>query len=498
MIRSLYGKLSAILLVLFLFMGVIFVSLSLISNRMYFQEASQKLNRSIAKHLVANRMLMKDGEVNQQVLAEIYYDLMDINPSIEVYMLDTYGHVLSSSIDKEKIKQDHISMEPVFDFLGGNRPFPILGDNPTSPGNRQIFSACPIPITGTPEAYLYIILGKTGEKPITGMLKGSYIARMSVYVAVSGLILVSLFGLYLFRNLTGRLRRLTSSVESFREDGFEEDLDMLDFKEPDAGDEIDILGAVFGRMAKRITDQMTELESADSLRRELVTNVSHDLRTPLTSLQGYLETLIMKEDLTEDQRNRYLETALKHSDMLRKLVADLFELSRLDAHEVRIDPEAISLCELIQDILQKFQLFAQERDILLNSDFEQELPFALADIGLVERAIENLIQNAMLYTPPGGKVTVSIRPEEDRLLVQVNDTGRGIAEEDLPFIFDRYFRVADGEVNKPAGTGLGLSIAKRIIELHGQTLEVVSEINKGSTFTFSLPLSSPESHECKV
>ena len=112
--------------------------------------------------------------------------------------------------------------------------------------------------------------------------------------------------------------------------------------------------------------------------------------------------------------------------------------------------------------------------------------------------MENLIQNAMLYTPQGGKVTVSIKPEEDRLLVQVSDTGRGIAEEDLPFIFDRYFRVDDGEPGATTGSGLGLAIAKRIVELHGQTLEVASEVNKGSTFTFSLPLSSPESHECKV
>ncbi|MFV1957223.1 MAG: sensor histidine kinase [bacterium] len=497
MIKSLYGKLSVVLLSLFLLMGLLFISLTLVSNRMYFLEASQKLNRSVAKRLVSNRMLIEGGKINQQALQQIYSDLMDINPAMKVYLLDPNGHILSASVSREKIKRDHVSMEPVFAFLSGRSHYPILGDNPVDPGAKQIFSACPIPITGSPEAYLYIVLGGTDDEPIAGMLGRSRIVRMSIYVAVAGLVLVSFFGLYLFNSLTRRLREVTNSVKSFREDGLVRPLELKHDLESEGGDEIDRLSSVFGRMAERINDQMAELKNADSLWKELITNVSHDLRTPLTSLQGYLETLLLKEDLTEDQRSEYLHIALKHSDRLRKLISDLFELSRLDAREVQISPEEFSLCELTQDILQKFSLSAQEKGILLIPDFGRELPFVSADIGLVERALENLIQNAIQYTPTGGSVTVSIEPTADRLVIKVVDTGRGIDEENLPAIFDRYYRIDDGERDTTAGAGLGLAITKRIVELHGESLEVTSTVGVGTEFFFGLPVSSPESHECR-
>ncbi len=395
MTRSFCGKLSVILLSLFLLMGLLFISLTLVSKRMYFLEASQKLN-------------------------------------------------------------------------------------------------------GSPESDRYVVLDGAVDEPMAGMVGRSRILQISISVAVAGLVLVSFFGLYLFNSLTRRLREVTDSVESFREDGLIRTPELKHDPESEDGDEIDRLSAVFSRMAERINDQMAELKNADALRSELITNISHDLRTPLTSLQGYLETMLLKEDLTEDQRREYLKIALKHSDRLRKLISDLFELSRLDAREVQMSPEEFSLCELTQDILQKFSLSAQEKGILLISDFGQKLPFVFADIGLVERALENLIQNALQYTPAGGSVTVSIEPTAGRLVIKVADTGRGIDEENLPDIFDRYYRVDGGERDTQAGAGLGLAITKRIVELHRESLEVASTVGEGTEFYFGLPVSSPESHECRV
>ncbi len=495
MIRTIYGKLSVILLGLFTLMGLVFILLALLSNHMFLQEMNQKLNRSVAKHLVTTRLLFTEGKVNPKALNEIYSDLMEVNPAIEIYLLDSYGRILSSSADKEDVKLDHVSLEPIIRFLGARARFPIFGDDPVDPGNRKIFSACPIPVSGPGEGYLYIVISSGGMDSPLAMFRGSNIAKLSVYAVVIGLLLVSLFGLFLFNHLTKRLRILTGKMESYRAGETADDIGIVP-KDEDRGDEIDRLGTAFTHMAHQISEQMEKLRTSDSLRKELVSNVSHDLRTPLTSLQGYLETLLYKKDLTPEDRQHYLETALKHSDRLRRLVSDLFELSHLDADEVGIAQEAFSICELAQDVLQKFQLTADKKGVQLLSDFDGQLPFVLADIGLMERALENLIKNAIQYTPEGGEVTVAISRDGQGLVLRVKDTGNGIPEEDLPHIFDRYYRSKETSSELPEGTGLGLAITRRIIELHGSTIDVQSAVGEGTRFTFRLAAASPTGQEC--
>jgi signal transduction histidine kinase len=385
------------------------------------------------------------------------------------------------------LKTDHVSMEPIFLFSEAKARLPILGDNPREPSVKRIFSSCPIPVSGETEGYLYITLGEGELETITGMLRSSHIVNISIYAAVASLLLVSAVGLLLFNQLTKRLRSLSKELERFKEGGFSAPFTEEIGRSRTGGDEIDRLQSVFREMAAMISEQVRELKESDSLRRELVTNVSHDLRTPLTSMQGYLETLAVKRDLTIEERKEYLERAIGHSDRLRRLISDLFELARLDAHEVKAHLEPFALGELALDVLQEFQLLAEDRGIKLVSDLDPHLPFVMADIGLVERALENLIKNAILYTPRGGIVTLTVKPGQDQLTVEIADTGKGMREEDLPHIFDRYYRADTAEDETTDGTGLGLAITKRIVELHGSSITVESNPGAGSTFSFALP-----------
>lgn len=491
MLRTIYGKLSAIMLALFYAVGFLFILGTLFSNRMYFQEASQQLNRNVAKQLVLKQDLISEGVVNRAALDQVSGDLMAINETADVYLLDLSGRILYSSLPEGDLKTDHVAMEPVHLFTEGKARFPIMGDNPRDPASRRIFSSCPIPVSGDPSSYLYVTIGEGELATITGMLKGSRIVNITVVTAVSSLFLVSAIGLLLFNHLTKRLRSLAREVELFKRSGF-----TASFGESDPGsrrgdDEIDRLQATFREMADMISEQMHELKEADSLRRELVTNVSHDLRTPLTSMQGYLETLAVKKDLSSEERQEYIDRAVEHSNRLRRLITDLFELAKLDAREVELHPEPFSLGELALDVLQKFTLMASEKGVRLVCNPDPQLPFVAADIGLVERALENLIKNAILYTPGGGTVTLAILPGEDRLRIEISDTGRGISSKDLPYIFERYYR-ADTVGEEPAdGTGLGLAITRRIVELHGSAIVVQSEPGSGSVFTFHLPTAGP-------
>jgi signal transduction histidine kinase len=198
----------------------------------------------------------------------------------------------------------------------------------------------------------------------------------------------------------------------------------------------------------------------------------------------------MKEGrLTDDERRSYLATAVKHSEQLGKLVAALFELAKLDSPDVQVRTENFSLDELIQDILQKYRLAAELKHVNLGMDVENDLPHVQADIGLIERVFENLIDNALRYTPMGGAIHIEARHDQDRVSVRVCDTGTGIASEVVPHLFDRYYRRDRSRKDPNAGSGLGLIIAKRILELHGSDIAVTSVVNSGTTLTFTLPRS---------
>lgn len=224
-----------------------------------------------------------------------------------------------------------------------------------------------------------------------------------------------------------------------------------------------------------------------ALRRDLIANVSHDLRTPLVSLRGYLELLAAKgDDLPAAQRAQYLGIAVRQSERLGTLIDELFELAKLDFKGMTLQRERFALAELAADVVQKFRLEAQGRQVALQLHTPARLGFVEADLGLIERVFENLVGNALRHTPAGGTVELRVVEGGAGLLVEVADSGRGIAAADLPFIFDRHWRGGNGP--RGEGAGLGLAITRRILELHGSTIRAESDGCSGSCFGFRLPL----------
>jgi len=490
MIKNLYQRLAAVLLGLFLLIGVLYIVLTVYTTRLYFQEVNQKLNRILAQHLVSENILLKDGRVDNKALQNIFHMLMVVNPVIEAYLLDTKGTILSYSAPPGKVKRRSVSLDPIKRLLSGTSSLPVLGDDPRDLHHEKIFSAAPIYRGGHIEGYLYIILGSEAFETEAEMLQGSYILRLSIWAAAGGLLFALLAALLLFSRMTRPLRQLAVHMENFRQGGFAEPPHLPEGLRDLPDDEIARISAIFVQMSDRIADQIKGLKEADRLRREFIANIAHDLRTPLTSLQGYLETLLMKMGrLTEDEQRNYLATAVKHSERLGKLVESLFELAKLDSPDVQVRPESFSLDELIQDILQKFRLAADQKGVSLHMDIANDLPHVHADIGLVERVFENLIDNALRYTPAEGTIHIQADHDRERVSVRVSDTGSGIAQDSIPHLYDRYYRRDRSRKDQTAGSGLGLIITKRILELHGSDLAVSSVVSGGTTFVFSLPVS---------
>jgi len=494
MFRSLYSKLAAVLTGLFCLVGLSFVVVTMFSTEMYQQEVNQRLNRKLAEHIVTQKLLMQNNRVNEGALEEIFHMLMVINPSIEIYLLDTEGNILAFSASPGKVKRKRVDLGPVRTWLSGDATMPVLGDDPRDPEGKKVFTVAPIPEQGKLQGYLYVILGGETYDSVVQKLKGSYILQLSTWMIAASLLFALIAGLLLFALLTGRLKRLASVMDAFRRGATLNQIDFPFRKGKRSADEIDRLGATFKEMTERIEDQMGKLRMSDALRRELIANVSHDLRTPLATLQGYIETLLLKEGhLREEEKRSYLETAISHCERLSKLVSELFELAKLDSDEIRLEREPFNLSELVQDVVHKFQLKAKEKRIRISMKIEKDLPFVNADIGLIERVLENLIENAIRYTPQGGSIRLLLARLKKNIAVQIRDTGCGVPEKELPNIFNRFYQFDKSREGEMGHSGLGLAITKRILQLHDRSIKVTSVVNAGTSFTFQLPVYTPAS-----
>ncbi|MEL6275249.1 MAG: HAMP domain-containing sensor histidine kinase, partial [Bacteroidota bacterium] len=289
-------------------------------------------------------------------------------------------------------------------------------------------------------------------------------------------------GLLAIWYLTRNLRRITETVSRFREGDY-----TARIPQRSKGDFVG-LADTFNDMADKITANIDEMKSLENLRRELIANVSHDLRTPLAIMQGFVETLLMKNStLSSEDREKHLKTVLSGSERLSGLISQLFEYSKLEAQQIEPHKEAFHVGELAQDVAHKFSVLAKEKDIDIKVDLPQDLPLIFADLGLVERVMNNLMDNALKFTPKGGTITLQMLPTDDSVEVRIVDTGPGIPEADQAHIFDRYKKASRSIDGSNQGAGLGLAIVKKILELHDQSICVQSRVKEGTTFIFQLP-----------
>jgi len=276
-------------------------------------------------------------------------------------------------------------------------------------------------------------------------------------------------------------------VQAFRSSGLDRDKLAISHWPSNSKHEINQLGSAFENMAYQLIEQYKKVKDTDELRRELMSHVSHDLRTPLASLMGYLETWQMKQsELSPEQSREFVSTAHKNAQIISQLIEQLFELAHLDSGDVEVHYEAISIAELVQDVLQKFSLEAEQREVTLDVSPKDPALMVMADIEKLDRVFTNLVGNALRHCKPGDHITINLANETKRVLVQVKDSGIGIPRSDLPYIFNAHFKAANSVRGNNAHGGLGLAITKKLLALHNTTIRVNSVENQGTEFDFFL------------
>lgn len=478
--KKFFRKISLILLSVLTVLGVAYVFITVSLSQTFYQETNQQLYGSLAGYVSMELEEMTKDSIDAEEIKTFLHRLNVANPAVEVYFLDEKGEILFSDIEPSKLARTELDLVPINKFIDAEKKPFILGNDPKDLKCELPFSAAKIKKTAALDGYVYILLSSEQMSSVNTDRFFSLIPRIGG-IAFAFALLIAL-GVGLFANwlVTRNLAGISKTVQRFKDGDY-----SARIEEEDKGDFM-LLGDTFNEMAAKIEENITSITSLEKLRRDLIANVSHDLRTPLSIMQGYVETLLMKnEDLPAEKRKHYLNIVLNSAQSLSDLVSQLFEYSKLEARQVEPKKEHFALTDLVQDVAAKYKLPTEAKSIELNTEIKGIFPLVFADISLIERVLQNLMDNALKFTPEGGRITLKVSRVKEQTRFGIADTGSGIPPDELPHIFARYHQ-AQKNAEKSKGAGLGLSISQKILEIHGSELRVTSEMGKGTEFWFVL------------
>jgi len=459
------------------------------SVRAYYADmVYEKANGFVERVLEMHPNLWDDYRRNPDGFGARLREFTLYSPNSGLYLLDDEGRVLASSgDDRHDTRGFRVELEPLRTAIAAGSDAPLVSSDPERDGHHCLVAARPVMAGGQSVGWLYVVSRGnelSGQEP--GLIR-SYAVRTAVTISLMTLAIGVLLTISMLALLTRPLISLTRVVEGVRDSGFSQELCGSILPNCARDDEIGRLSRTFRDTFERLRVEMQRVEQTDARRREMVASVSHDLRTPLTALIGLLETIRMKADtMPADQQQALLERALQNGHHLQRLTDALAELARLDNPEFETHPEPIAIGELADDVVQRFAERAAADGLQLAIEYPDGLPLANVDAGLVERALANLLDNAIRVTPPGGRVLVRVLRDGAGVRLEVSDTGPGVAPEDQPRVFERFYQ-ANRHRDLRGSAGLGLAIVRRVAELHGGQAGLQSRPGQGSTFFIALP-----------
>lgn len=484
---NLSQRLTLLFILLLTLCATIAGAVQLYTSMQFGNAMVQRLSANLAQQIVQGEPLLDArGQVDRRTLKPLFDRLMTFNPSVELYVISPDGEILADAAPPGHIKRQRVDITPVEHFLN-QLAMPVYGDDPRSLEKQKVFSAAPIRQDGELRGYLYIIL--QGEE-LNALAENAWHKTLwntllwsLLLVVVIGALVAMLVRHWVTRPVN-QLIRDTNQIETDSISAIKQLAAQPTVAIP--GDEVALLRNTFIELARKIASQWDQLADSDRQRREFIANISHDLRTPLTSLLGYLETLSMKAaTLTPEESRHYLEIALRQGHKVRHLSQELFELARLEHGAIKPQRERFALTELVSDVVQKFDLPLETQRIALQTEIASHLPLVNADVSMVERVVTNLLDNAIRHTPAGGAIRLKIWQQAGELQMEIADSGPGIDRAMREQLFLRPSALTQQATQEKRG-GLGLLIVKRMLELHGGGIGLV-ESTSGACFRFWLP-----------
>ena len=322
--------------------------------------------------------------------------------------------------------------------------------------------------------------GQGGPGPGPAFGQQVVIDRVNQAVIVGGLVALIaalLIGFFVFRGITRPVEQLTHAAQSLAKGDLSTRVEVDSHPTRLGNDELSDLGTAFNVMADH-------LQQSERLRRDMTADLAHELRTPLAVMRGNLEAMV---DGVYPLDAEHIKPAVDQVNLLARLIEDLRTLAMAEAGQLRLVKRPTDLSALISNTLTSFEAPASSQQITLRSDIASDLLSIEIDPDRIQQTLAILISNALHHTPANGSITIEACHETDRVLIEVTDSGAGIPPEDLPHVFERFYRADKSRSRESGGSGLGLAIAKSIVEAHGGTIGVQSELGKGTTMIIQLP-----------
>ena len=431
-------------------------------------------------------------------------NLVLFEPDTQLYLLDAQGTVLSSTGNTILPAGFKVALAPIREAVSGSDMPYVMGDDPERLDANAIIAVRALrrtlirndePVAG----YLYLVCRKPVLPQGRLQVLGNTFALPALAAIVGVVLLATLLAAWITAAVTRPLRQLTSAVATISQHGLEDGQPAAPegLLPTRTADEFGQLTTAFETMFATVRRQWAALRRLDHFRREGVSNLSHDLRSPLTATAACLETLEGRwaGDTLRDADRELVAMALRNTRNAARLVQSLGDLAQLDEPEFKLRTEVLDAGELLDDIALRFGQRAASLRVVLQAQHQDDAaaPFAALDIELFERAVANLVDNALKFCRPGDRIVLAAQVRDQTVEVSVSDTGAGIAQADVPHLFDRFYqsRSSVAPATGEGGKGLGLAIVKRIAELHGGTVSVTSAAGAGTCVTMRLPAILP-------
>ena len=422
---GIFTRISVLVFILITVLSILFIAITYLSTTHFYQAGTQLLNKDVAAHVAKFTSPFEENGINKKKADSVFYNAMVLNPSIEVYFLDTTGKVLYYQSPDTVIQLWNLPLEKIRRYINSQGSEYITAPDPKDPSQEKVFSASEVYNHSKRLGYIYVVLGGKEYGNAYSMLFGSHIGSLGLKVFIIVVVLSLLISIFYFNRLQKNYRNIIQVLERYQ-DG-----------DPDARfpstmrNEFAPITASFNTMADLLSNNLHKLHKSEKERKDFIANISHDLRTPLAVARGYTETLlagIQKQNTSKEQETEYGQLVLKKIQHVEKLVQQLSELSKMESLESMPSREPFLFSELLDELVKTYQMPAAEKNIQLNCTGCRDMYWINADIRMMERVIQNLLDNALKYTPSGGSIHVTLRQEGHELAAIFENSGGPLPE----------------------------------------------------------------------
>jgi two-component system, OmpR family, phosphate regulon sensor histidine kinase PhoR len=417
---------------------------------------------------IADHMLDYNQDLNSQ-LDEL--ELVDGHEETRFTIIDLAGKVIADSdVNNSSLLENHLDREEVKEALQNGVGYAIRESE-----TLKISMLYVAALSENGDYILRMAIPFSGLEQYVGILIPSIIISISVTLVIS-LILAEHFS----KSVTKPLSEIAEEMSKLKEEN--PDFHFKDYQY----EEMNVIADTTLQMAKSVKESMNRIEFEKMIRQEFFSNASHELKTPLTSIRGYVELLENDMANGEVMKKDFLTRIKKETNNMTNLINDILMISRLETKEAEVVIGEVSICPILTEVCSALEPLAKENQVTVRTSCK---PIVMtANTQQIRELISNLITNAIKYNKPGGTVDITVTSESKVIIITVADTGVGIPEDSKQRIFERFYRVEKGRSKKVGGTGLGLSIVKHIVNYYDGSIEVESKLNQGSKFTIRLPM----------